>query len=252
MRDKTERNWYKDMFLLGTALNGQIRCSYLALYDKEGNFLFSLSPKPTFYTGGINLSVSTAEHLIGVRSGTPIEVVDNVKITNKESNTALTMESYSGDVGEGSPVADFKYVIPVYNPTDRRSYPISYMDFVVTAEEYVEGKYVPVKLTYYANKHIQEVIASSGRRSYYQNSAKYLRFKERLLPMLKANEDFYIQPYQVKWYPANLDRYNEIMSTDYKPFTTEYTAKYTTSEQAKRYMKLSKIAEAASVITLFT
>ena len=256
MKNTVDRNWYKEFAQISTRMEGTIRCSYLALFDAEDNFLFSIQGR----------------YHKTVRDTRPNERGNFVDNSGVEYTWNSVLES------DGQVAAQF-----ALNEwcTLNKNGQIEAKEAVVIANEFVDSEKVPVRLTESARlaclaivqrqldriavrtakertRDIQDLLDAgwskskieeaevNGEKWYYipgsyvydQDITVY-RYAKKFLPMLQNKDSiYYIYWWQCRWYPTN------VMNSQVE--LEEVEKKYLATE------RLAKLLAAASGITLFT
>ena len=219
MKNTVDKNWYKEFAVFCTRMEGTIRCSYLALFDAEDNFLFSIQDR----------------YHKTVKDTRPNERGNFVDESGIEYLWNGAIES------DGQVAAQFN--INEWCTLNAGGKVVT-KEAVVYANEFVDTEKVPVHLTETARLACLAIVQRQleklqNRRVLNRAEGTMLRYSERFLPMLQdQNSTYYIYWWQCRWYPTHVN-YTEREEVELEK-TWEGTE------------RLAKILAAASGVTLFT
>lgn len=219
MKNTLTKNWYKEFAQISTRLEGVIRCSYLALFDAEDNFLFSIQSR----------------YHKTVRDTRPNAQGNFVDNSGVEYNCNGIVES------DGAVAAQFN--INEWCTLNRNGL-VEAKQAAVIANQFVDAEKVPVMLTEAVRLNILDIVKRQiekmeQRRLRDSNAGLQYNYAQRFLPMLEDPKTvYYVYWWQCRWFPTNVMNGQTVVE--------EIEKKYEATE------RLARILAAASGITLFT
>lgn len=269
MKCTVDKNWYKEFATFCTRMEGTIRCSYLALFDAEDNFLFSIQDRyhktvkdtrPN--ERGNFVDESGTEYLWNgaIESDGQVAAQFNInewctlnaggKVVTKEAvvyaNNFVDAEKVPVHLTEAARLACLAIVQRSARKTLDKLTSFGVWSKIEGNEKFVKryedawSDFIAGSITF--DELLSKVQAFTGDLAALwagSEQAHFWIYLKRFIPMLQdANSTYYIYWWQCRWYPTHVN-YTEREEVELEK-TWEGTE------------RLAKILAAASGVTLFT